>query len=264
MRHLAAALLLAGSAAGAQVPRSYSYDFRLDPGGKKASEVLHGTVRVAGGRARVDTQERDGEYQRDHSYLLVADGGRTVYVIHDDKRTYEQHDADDFARVVGLAMRSVGPVLKVTVSDARLDTARLGPGASVAGRQTQHVRLSQRWRTSIRVMGFVKEDLRGATDGEYWTDPSLPLMRNPLLDIISTSLLALAASDEDFLEQSEAARATLFRGSPLKADIAFSMGGDDDTRLRYEVTRFSPGAVDEAALAIPKGYTRSSEKTFRM
>ncbi len=128
--------------------------------------------------------------------------------------------------------------------------------------------MRQHWRTSIRVMGFTKDDMSGSAVSEYWADPSLPLMRNPLLDIISTSLLAMAASDEDFLEQGDAARAKLFRGSPLSADIRMTTGrseGDDDTHLRYEVTRITLGAVNEADLEVPKGYTRSSEKsTFKM
>ena len=265
MRAIAAvSLLFAVSAVGAQAPRAYSYEFRLDPGGKKEKDVIYGTVRVAGGRARVDTDEHD----RDGSYLLLADGGRTVIVVHDDKRTYEQHDADDFARIVGTALRAVGPVVKFSVKDVRLDTARLGAGVKVAGRQTQRVQMRQHWRTSIRVMGFTKDDMTGSAVSEYWADPSLPLMRNPLFDIISTSLLALAASDEDFLEQGDAARATLFRGSPLRADIRMTVGGDDgddDTHLRYEVTRFTPGAVNDADLEVPKGYRRTSEKsTFRM
>jgi len=263
MRALALPLLLVASTAGTQLPRAYSYDFRLDPGGKKEKDVIHGTVRVAGGRARVDTDQRD----QDHDYLLVGDGGRTVYVVHDDQRTYEQHDADEFARIIGTAMRAAGPVFNVSVSDARIDTVRLGAGGTVAGRQTQHVRLRQQWRTSMRVMGFVKEDLRGSATGDYWADPSLVLMRNPLFDIVSTSLFALAASDEEFLASSDASRARLFRGAPLKADITFSMGGsdgDDTSHLRYEVTKLTPGAVDERALEIPKGYRRTSEKTFRM
>lgn len=265
MRPLTAVtLFLAVSTAGAQAPRAYSYEFRLDPGGKKDSEVIHGTVRVSGSRARVDTDERDG----DDDYLLVADGGRTVYVVHADRKTYEQHDADEFARVVGTALRAVGPVLKFSVRDVRLDTARLGAGVTIAGRRTERVQVRQHWRTSIRVMGFTKDDMTGSAVSEYWADPSLPLMRNPLLDIISTSLLALAASDEDFLEQGDAARAKLFRGSPLKADIRMRVGGDDgddDTHLRYEVTRFTPGAVNAAELEVPKGYRRTSEKsTFRM
>lgn len=264
MRSLAAvAFFFAVSVASAQAPQTYSYDFRLDPGGKKEHEVIRGTVRVSGSRARVDTDERDN----DDDYLLVADGGRTLYVVHTDKQTYEKHETDDFARIVGTAMRAIGPVVKFSVKDVRLDSARLGAGATVAGRRTERVQLRQHWRTSIRVLGFTKDDMTGSAVGEYWTDPSLPLMRNPLLDIVSTSLLALAASDEDFLEQGDAAKAKLFRGSPLKADIRMRVGGDDgddDTHLRYEVTKLTLGAVNAADLEVPKGYRRTSEKSFRM
>jgi hypothetical protein len=266
MRSAVAALVLAASVAGAQTPRAYSYDFRLDPGGKKSDKVIHGTVKVSGGRARIETDDHDGKSDG-RDYILLADAGRTVIVVHTDKRTYEEQDADEFARVVGTAMRAVGPVLKLTVKDARLDSARLGAGEQVAGCNTQRVQLRQRWTTSMRVMGFVKEDMQGSSVAEFWSDPSMPLMRNPIFDIVSTSLLALAAADEDFLESGEKARDRLVRGAPLKADVRFTMSGgdgDDMTRLRYEVTKITPGPQNEAEMMIPKGYTRSSERSFKM
>lgn len=262
---LATVLLLLASAAAAQAPRSYSYEFRLDPGGKKGGDAVRGTVRVAGTRARVDTDEQKSD---SGSYFLLADGGRTVLVVHPERKTYEEHDADEFAHVVGMAMRAVGPVLKISVRDVRLDTARLGAGEPVAGRATQRVQLRQRWTTSMRVMGFVKEDMGGSSVAEYWADPSLPLMRNPLFDIVSTALLALAAADADFLANADAARAKLFRGSPLRADVRMTMtggeNGDEVTRLRYEVTKFTPGGVNDADLLLPKDYRRSAGMTFRM
>ncbi len=269
MRTALAIAVLAASAvcftAGAQGPRVYRYEFQLDPGGKKHDRVIHGTAQVSGTRARIDTDEDKPEDER--GYFLVTDGGRTVTVVHPGRKTYETHDADEFAHIVGTAMRAAGPVLKVTVRDARLDTARLGAGERIAGHPTQRVQLRQRWTTSMRVLGFVKEDMGGSSVAEYWADPSMPLMRNPLLDIVSTSLLALASSDNDFIEHSDAARAALFRGSPLRADVRMTTtgsDGDDITRLRYEVTSITLGGVNEADLEIPKGFKRSAEKTIKL
>lgn len=267
MRFVHAALVFAtlASAAGAQASTEYTYEFRLDPGSKKGEDVIEGTVRVQGTRARVDTRGR--RHDSDGSYFLVRDGGRVVYVVRPDREEYEVHDADAFARVVGTAMRAVGPMVRFSVRDVRLDTARLGTGAPVAGRRTQRAQLRQHWTTSIRVMGFVKEGIASSAVGEYWTDPTFPLMRNPLLDVVGTSLFALAASDEDFLEQADALKAALFRGAPLKADIRITAAdeeGDDETRLRYEVTSLRIGPVDAAALEVPKGYRKSNKLTFKM
>jgi len=254
-----AALAAPSVSAGAQAPRAYTYEFRLDPGGKKSDRVIHGTMRVSGARARIDTDEEKPEGER--SYFLLGDGGGTVYVVRPERRTYEVHDADEFAQLVGKAMRAVGSVMKVSVRNVRLDTARLGAGETIAGRSTRRVQLRQRWTTDMSVLGFVKENLGGSVVSEYWSDPSLPLMRNPLFEIVSTSMLALAASDEAFIGDADAARAALFRGSPLKADVRATMSGkdgDDVTHLRYEVTRITPGAVDEQSLALPKGFRKSS------
>src|SRR5512133_1446680 len=219
MRIVHAALLVAtlAGAAGAQAPSAYTYEFRLDPGNKKGEDVIEGTVRVQGDRARVDTRERGNN--TDGSYFLVRDGGRVVYVVRPDRGEYEVHDADAFAHIVGTAMRAVGPIVKFSVHNVRLDSARLGAGAPVAGRNTQRVQLRQHWTTNIRVMGLVKEGIASSAVGEYWSDPAFPLMRNPLRDVVGTWLFALAASDEDFIEQADALTASLFRGAPLKADI---------------------------------------------
>ena len=268
MRILHAGLLVASfaGAALAQSPSAYTYEFRLDPGSKKGEDVIEGTVRVLGDRARVDT--RGGSHDSDGSYFLVRDGGRVLYVVRPDRGEYEVHDADAFAHVVGTAMRAVGPMVRFSVQNVRLDTARLGAGAPVAGRSTQRVQLRQHWTTSIRVMGFVKEGIAGSAVSEYWTDPTFPLMRNPLFDVVGSSLFALAASDEEFIERSEALKASLFRGAPLKADIRIAAadedGDNDETRLRYEVTSLRVGPVDAAALEVPKGFRKSNKLTFKM
>ena len=268
MRIVQAALRVAtlASAALAQAPSAYTYEFRLDPGNKKGEDVIEGTVRVQGNRARVDT--RGGSHDSDGSYFLVRDGGRVLYVVRPDRGEYEVHDADAFAHIVGTAMRAVGPMVRFSVQNVRLDTARLGAGAPVAGRSTQRVQLRQHWTTSIRVMGFVKEGIAGSAVSEYWTDPTFPLMRNPLFDVVGSSLFALAASDEEFIERSEALKASLFRGAPLKADIRIAAadedGDNDETRLRYEVTSLRVGPVDAAALEVPKGFRKSNKLTFKM
>lgn len=268
MRIVHAALLLAAlsGAALAQAPTAYTYEFRLDQGSKKGENVIEGTVRVQGARARVDTRGRSRD--TDDSYFLVRDGGRVVYVVRPERGEYEVHDANAFARAVGTAMRSVGPMVRFSVHDVRLDTARLGTGAPVAGRSTQRVQLRQRWTTSIRVMGFVKEGIASSAVCEYWADPSFPLMRNPLLDVVGTSLFALAASDESFVQKADDLKARLFRGAPLKADVRITAsseeGDDDETRLRYEVTSLKVGPVDAAALEVPKGFRKSNELTFKM
>lgn len=258
MRLPTLALFALTTVAGAQTPRAYSYDFTLDTHGKDSDKPVHGTVRVAGNRARVDTDE----HKKDGEYLLLSEGGRRVFVVHPKDQSFQEYDADEFARIVGTALRAVGPVVKFDVRDATIDTARLGSGGTVAGRSTNRVRVDQHWKTTIKVFGFGKE-MRGSAASEYWSDPSLPLMRNPILDLTSVATLALGASDEDFLARSDAARERLFRGAPLRAELHTRIAGDegpDDTRLRYEVTRYTPGPVDESALQLPKGYRRSSSR----
>src|ERR1017187_8116069 len=90
------------AALDAQQPSSYSYDFRVS--GEHDANEMSGTVRVSGGRARVDGEDRDGDGQ----YLLVSGDGQVVTVVKPRERTYTIFTADDFAHIASLGLRAAG------------------------------------------------------------------------------------------------------------------------------------------------------------
>ncbi|MBI1810307.1 MAG: hypothetical protein HYR75_10450 [Gemmatimonadetes bacterium] len=251
MRFAVAALVFvafAAPAARAQLPQAYTYDFRLEEG--RGGEVTTGTVRVSGDRARVDVDSR----KDDPEYFLLADGGRTLYVVHPERRTAERHDGDAFASIVGTGLRAASPVVQFTMREFSIDTLRLGDGGLVAGRRTQRSGVQEQWRLTMRAMGIVEEEMRGRASSTFWTDPTLPLMRNPVYDIVHSAMYAMASSDKRFSDASQATNRALARGGLLKADVTYESGDGDRERLRYEVTRITPGAVDAASLLLPKDY----------
>jgi hypothetical protein len=264
MRPLVATLVLlalAAPPARSQGARAYTYEFELDEG-HRGGEVTHGTVRVSGDRARVDVDSREGKPE----YFLLTDGGRTVYVVHPDRRTMERHDGDAFASIVGAGLRAAAPVVRFTMRDFSIDTLRLGDGGTVAGRHTQRTGVQEHWRLTMRAMGIVEEEMTGRTTATFWTDPTLTLMRNPMYDIVSSAMYAMAGSDREFSAASQATRRALLRGGLLKADITYDAGGGDreHERLRYEVLRITTAPVDESALALPKDYRVETSNASRI
>jgi len=244
-------VVLAAAPARAQSSKAYSYDFQLDEG-SRTHDVTRGTVRVSGDRARVDVESNEA----DREYFILTDGGKTLYVVHPDRRTIDRHDGDAFASIVGTGLRAASPVVQFTMKDFTIDTTHYGEGGTVAGRHTMRSGLSEHWRLDMRAMGIVHEEMGGSAEATYWTDPTLTLMRNPLYDIVSSAMYAMAASDRKFSSASLAARRSLLHGALLKADISYAMkdGDHDREHLRYEVTRITPGAVDEKLFTLPKDF----------
>ena len=116
------AIAFGAAALDAQQPSSYSYDFRVS--GEHDSDEMAGTVRVSGGRARVDVEDRDGDGQ----YLLVSGDGQVVTVVKPRERTYTIFTADDFAHIASLGLRAAGSVVTMKLHDANFETARTRRG----------------------------------------------------------------------------------------------------------------------------------------
>jgi hypothetical protein len=258
----AAVALFAAAAPVRADAQDYSYAFRVTP---SDGDAFSGTVRVAGGRARVDAETRDGDkHARD--YLLLDDGGRSVTVVNPRERSYSVTTGRDFEQIIGTAMRAVDVAMTNKLTDVRVETERLGAGDTIAGYPTQRYRLTQEFTTNIAVLGFGTQPEYHVVITDFWAAPGLKLMRNPLVEMLATAETALAQSDRSFVARSAAARNRLFEGMPLRLIVAGrSLDPDgakndkgDGSRLMIEVTRVVRGPVDRAALDLPRGYEKRS------
>jgi hypothetical protein len=243
------ALVLSAAVLGAQTPSTYSYDFRAR--GDHDMDGISGTVRVSGGRARVDVEDHNGDGQ----YLLVSGDGDVVTVVKPRDRTYTVFNADDFSHIASLGIRAAGRVVTMKLHDSEFQTERLGAGEKIAGRSTQHVRVTERWTMDVGAMGFTTP-VRQTVELEYFYDPSLRLARNPLMEVVASAMTALPSTDRGFSERSDSVKHSLLRGTPLRTVITEREDNGRESRTVLEVTRIGSDRVAEAELKVPAGYTR--------
>ncbi|MFI5231273.1 MAG: hypothetical protein ACHQSE_02050 [Gemmatimonadales bacterium] len=244
-----AALAVTVAALGAQQPSSYSYDFRAR--GDHGSDDMQGTVRVSGGRARLDMQDERGDRQ----YMLVSNDGQVVTIVKPDERTYTVFSGDEFAHIASIGIRAAGKVVTMKLRDATIESTRLGKGDVIAGRPTQHVRVTERWSMDVGAMGFTTP-LSQSVETEYYFDPSFRIARNPLMEIVASAMTAMAATDPEFAAREDSVRKSIVRGMPLRTVI---MQQDEDgktSRMVVEVTKIGAERVSEAELRVPAGYTK--------
>lgn len=244
-----AALSVTAVALGAQQPSSYSYDFRTS--GDHSGDGMDGTVRVRAGRARIDVQDRDGDRQ----YMLVSADGQTVTIVKPDDRTYTVFSGDEFAHIASIGMRAAGAVMTMKLHDATIESTRLGKGEMIAGRQTQHVHVSERWSMDIGAMGFT-EPVNESVETEYYFDPSFRLPRNPLAEIVASAMTILPATDAEFAAREDSVRKSIVRGMPLRTVMTQHDDKGRTTRMVVEVTRIGTDRISDDELRVPSGYTR--------
>jgi hypothetical protein len=251
MRPLIAALLLGAVALGAQRPSSYSYDFRAVTGDD--GHPMTGTVRVNGSRARIDVDHSDGD--DDGQYLLLSADGQVVTIVKPRDRTFSVFDADQFSHLASLGIGAAGKALTMRVRESSFQTRSLGDGDRIAGRPTQRARLVEHWRMDVGAMGFTTP-MDESVETEYSFDPTLTLVRNPLLELLAISGNALPASDRKYAATADSVRRSIVRGTPLRTVVTERKADGEASRTVIEVTRYAPANVNTADLAVPTGYTR--------
>jgi hypothetical protein len=242
-------LVCSAAVLGAQTPSAYSYDFRAK--GDYDMDGIIGTVRVSGGRARIDVQDRNGDGQ----YLLVSADGMVVTVVKPRDRTFTTFNSDDFAHIASLGIRAAGKAVTMKLRDSNFETERLGGGEKIAGRTTQHVKVTEHWTMDVGAMGFTTP-VRQTVEMEYFYDPTLKLARNPLMEIIASAMTVLPSSDPAFAARSDSVQHSLVRGTPLRTVITEHEDNGRESRTVLEVTKIGSDRVNESELKVPAGYTR--------
>jgi hypothetical protein len=242
------AVALGATALGAQQPSSYSYDFRAS--GDHA-DGMEGTVRVSGGRARLDVQDEHGDRQ----YMLISADGQMVTIVKPDERTYTVFTGDEFSHIASIGMRAARSVVTMKLHDATIESTRLGKGETIAGHPTQHVRLTEKWSMDVGAMGFTTP-INQSVETEYYFDPSFRIPRNPLMEIVASAMTVLPATDAEFAAREDSVRKTIVRGMPLRTVITQHDEDGRASRMVLEVTRIGTDRVTDAELRVPAGYTK--------
>ena len=139
--------------------------------------------------------------------------------------------------------------------DSNFETERVGGAEKIAGRTTQHVRVTEHWTMEVGAMGFTTP-VRQSVEMDYFYDPTLRLARNPLMEIIGSAMTVLPSTDAEFAARSDSVRHSLVRGTPLRTVITEREDNGRESRTVLEVTRIGSDRVAEAELKVPAGYTK--------
>ena len=243
-----------------------TYDFKVTStatDGAKTRElnVMAGRGQVEGTNARIDLSEaKNGGpmFGSKGGYVLVKESGAKMYMVDPGEKQYYLFNTDQMMAGLNSSMRMIGGMVKMTMTDPKLELQDLGAGERIQGYATRHVRQLQSVTMSVSVLGR-KSSTTSADTTDIWIAPDLKLVVNPFLRMGTSAAAALDFGNPEFRQQLLAVQAKMPAGLALRS-VMHGTSTDDKgkvtkTETRMEVTNLQKGAVAAAAFALPAGYT---------
>lgn len=221
-----------------------------DASGRSTNVEVEGWV--AGGNAKVVVRESGNPMFGEGAYLLTKDGGRTLYLVDPDEKTYAVWDLDAMMGMVGGIMQGMGPLLKVEFSDPKVENLGASDGGALLGLPTRRVRSKTSYSMKVKVLGM-GQATDVVSEQEIWATTALSDVG---LGIWLRSDPPKTGNEQ--LDKLIAAEAAKVEGFPLKTvtvSTSTQKGRSTTTRSTMEVTQLDTQVtVAEATFEIPAGY----------
>ncbi|HXU44226.1 MAG TPA: hypothetical protein VN783_01765, partial [Thermoanaerobaculia bacterium] len=146
------ALLLIAAAAPARAGIHYKATSTTEtPQGPQRMNV---EAWVDGDKARIEFRSSDNPFMKRGTYILTRDGGRKILLVDPDEKTYGELDLAAMLGSMGALLGGMGPVLKLEISDPKVEKLSEEDGPEIVGLPTRHVKFRTAYQMKMKIMGF--------------------------------------------------------------------------------------------------------------
>lgn len=209
---------------------------------------------VSGEKARVEFKDSGNPAAKEGAWLLTKDGGKTIYLVDPEEKTYAEWNLQAMLGLVGSVMQGMGPLFKIEFSDPKVEKLLEEDGGTVAGLPTRHYRYRTSYLMKMRVLGMANE-ANVVTEQDIWATDRL---QDVGLGIWLRSDPPRTGNEQ--FDKLIAAEAGKTQGFPLKTvtvSTTTQKKGNKQTvtRSTMEVTQLDANAnVPGSSFEIPAGY----------
>jgi hypothetical protein len=234
--------------------------------GNKESVTLRGRGTYAGDDAKLEILEAASStggaetFGGKGTYFIVKGGGKEMFLVNPKEKTYMKWDIANMFAGMSKVVNAVGGLVKMQMSDIKIESHDLGAGETVQGHPTRHVQLVQNYTMSMSVLGR-KKTSRSETTTDYYFAPNLRIA-NPFVS--NSEQMAMMSqldmfNNPDYKTQMSAAMARMPKnGVPLKTvtkTVTTDEKGKQETNVAtMEMVNFKPSNVPASAFVIPSDY----------
>jgi hypothetical protein len=234
--------------------------------GNKETVTLRGRGTYAGDDAKLEILDASSStggseaFGGKGSYFIVRDGGKEMLLVNPNEKQYMKWDISNMMAGMSKALNAVGGLMKMQMSDVKIDAQDLGAGETVQGYPTRHIRMIQNYTMSASVLGRTSKN-RTETTTDYYFAPNLRIA-NPFVS--NSQQMAMMSqfdmfNNPDYKNQMAAANAKLPKtGVPLKTvttTVTTDEKGKSETMVStMEMVNFKASNIPASAFAIPSDY----------
>jgi hypothetical protein len=188
----------------------------------------------------------------------MLDGGKKMMLVDPANKQYTEWDMASMLAGISRTMSAMGGLVKMEMSDIKIEAHNLGAGETLQGYKTVHYRMVQNYTVSIKVFGRGSKS-RNESTTDYYFAPALKGLANPF---VSNSQAWAQSFDmfnnPDYKSQMAAAQARIDYGVPLKTVVKTvttdDKGKQQTSVVTSEMVNFHNTDVPGSTFAIPAGF----------
>jgi hypothetical protein len=257
-------------AAAIPVTDGMSYEFVMKSQSKQTGDketvTMRGRGTYAGDDAKIEILDASSStggseaFGGKGTYFIVKGGGQEMLLVNPAEKSYMKWDIANMFAGMSKVVNAVGGLVKMQMSDIRIDAQELGAGEKVQGYPTRHIRMVQNYTMTAKMFGRTSTT-RNESTTDYYFAPSLRIA-NPF---VSNSQQMAMLSQLDmfnnpaYKSQMEAANAKLPKnGVPLKTvttTVTTDEKGKQETSVTtMEMVNFRQANIPASEFAVPSDY----------
>jgi hypothetical protein len=234
--------------------------------GNKEVVQMRGRGTYAGDQAKIEILDASSTtggsdvFGGKGAYFIVKGGGQEMLMVDPNQKQYMKWDIANMFAGMSKVVNAVGGMVKMQMSDVHIDAQDLGPGETLQGYPTHHIRMIQNYAVNVSVFGHSKKTQNQSTT-DYYFAPSLRIA-NPFVS--NSQQMAMMSqmdmfNNSDYMSQLKAANAKIPKtGVPLKTVTTVvatdDKGKAETTVTTMEMVNFHASNIPASAFAIPSDY----------
>lgn len=271
-RFAAAAAIPFVLAAASPVADGMSYEFVMKSQskqtGNKETVTMRGRGIYAGDDAKIEILEASSSaggqeaFGGKGTYFIVKNAGQEMLLVVPKEKQYMKWDIAAMFAGMSKVINAVGGLVKMQMSEVKIDAQDMGAGPTIQGYPTRHIRMIQNYTMSASMFGKTSKT-RNESTTDYYFAPNLRIA-NPFVS--NSQQMAMMAqfdvfNNPDYKSQMAAANAKLPKtGVPLKmvtTTVATDEKGKAETSTAVmEMVNFKSTNVPSSEFTVPSDYTR--------
>lgn len=258
--------LLAAKPLTAPMAGGTTYEFIVrseSSANNKEMVMMRGRGTFAGTDGRIDILEAGPQgntqtFGGKGSYFLVRDGGKEMILVDPTNKQYMKWDIQSMMAGMSKMVNAVGGLVKMEMSDVKIEAKDMGPGETIQGYSTVHYQITQNYSMSMRMFGRTSKTKNESTI-DYYFAPALKSLANPFVSNNQAWAQSMDMfNNPDYKNQMAAAMSKIKYGVPLKSVIK-TVATDDKGKQQVsivtsEMVNFKNTDVPSSTFAIPSGY----------